>query len=498
MATACGESFTIIVTEKGDLWSCGRGEFGQLGLGSDACQQLPALIENTVDIFGNEAVVMVAAGRKHAACVTAKGTLWTWGGGAFGKLGHGDDMKRQRPTRLGKERYGRLPAIMVTCGNDHTLVLTAAGLVWSCGCGAYGRLGHGDEENKWALTLVVFEQFKGNRIVIVAAGGNHSVALGSEGMVWTWGWGRYGQLGHNEDKNRFVPTMLLFMQVKSSNKVDAVLVAAGMFHTVALTSTGDLWVWGRGHNGQLGLGNESDSLAPRLVTAQQWFGGSPILTVACGYMHTLAVTKNGTLWSFGIGSYGELGHNDVHSRLVPTRIAAKNFRNTKIVCVSAGFAHSAAVTEEGVLYTWGKGKSWNEGFEAEAESPGGLGHVDGLSKLVPTPIHPHLLQQARVGRCHELSLLHALASVMGNHVRLGRAQKIAGAEDGRRKSQCMQNKATSVADTGKDCEYVMMPGELVKRVVETCVSWPEGPAGELEGLVRLLGGGLLKAGGDSS
>jgi len=212
--------------EKGDLWSCGRGEHGELGLSSDACQQLPALVGNTVEVFEGVAVVMVAAGTNHAACVTAKGTLWTWGGGACSKLGHSDEEKRQRPARPGRGS----PAMMVACGSDHTLVLATVGLVWTCGCGCYGRLGHGNEEHKWALTLVVFELLKGTRIVIVAASGNHSVAVGTEGTVWTWTWGHYGQLGHNEDKNRFVPTLLLVEHVESLNKVEAVLVAAGMSH----------------------------------------------------------------------------------------------------------------------------------------------------------------------------------------------------------------------------------------------------------------------------
>ena len=90
MALACGFGFTATVTEKGDLWAFGTGNNGVLGLGTDVDQLLPACVGGADDVFDGEAVVMVAAGDRHTACVTAKGTLWTWGKGDFGKLGHGD------------------------------------------------------------------------------------------------------------------------------------------------------------------------------------------------------------------------------------------------------------------------------------------------------------------------------------------------------------------------------------------------------------------------
>ena len=80
--------------------------------------------------------------------------------------------------------------------------------VWSRGNGPHSRLGHGNEETKLVLTLVGAEGFRGAQIVMVAAGGLHSVALGTEGRMWTWGFSSYGQLGHNDEENRLVPTLL--------------------------------------------------------------------------------------------------------------------------------------------------------------------------------------------------------------------------------------------------------------------------------------------------
>ena len=109
-------------------------------------------------------------------------------------------------------------------------------------------------------------------------------------------------------------------------------------------------MWGFGGLGQLGLGNEANRLAPTLVEAQAAFGGSPVLTVACGD-RSLVVTKGGALFTFGSGRHGALGHNDRNIRLVLTHIEAQHFGNAKIVSVTGGVSHSAAVTEKGTLYT---------------------------------------------------------------------------------------------------------------------------------------------------
>ena len=169
---------------------------------------------------------------------------------------------------------------------------------------------------------------------------------------------------------------------------------------------------------------------------------------------------------------------------MPTHIEAQHFGNDKIVSVAAGYQDSSAVTEEGTLYTWGQASSF--------------GHANREAKLVPSRIAPRILQGARVGRCHDLPPMHTLAFAMGTHSRLGSCAAptaMAAGVGSQRRSQGQQGKTLAAAEKGKDCEYVTMPGELVQRVVEVCVSWPEGQAGELEGVVRLLGVGMMKAKG---
>jgi len=208
-----------------------------------------------------------------------------------------------------------------------------------------------------------------------------------------------------------------------------------------------------------------------------------VLTVACGYAHTLCVTEEGTLWTFGNGCDGVLGHNDANNRLLPTQVEAQYFGHAKIVSAAAGsdaaiaLSYSAVVTEHGHLYTWGSGTAEDDSFD---EFPSGLGHSDGQPKLVPTLVAPHLLQGARIEHCHgwaRLPLLHALAFAMCTHSRLCSSAESAPAGGGRR-SQRQEAKALAAADNSKGCDYASMPEELVQRVVAACGvrSWPEGPA----------------------
>jgi len=329
--------------------------------------------------------------------------------------------------------------------------------------------------------------------------------VGSEGCVWTWGLGLAP--GNNDRQDRHVPTLLAGTAL---NGVKTAMVAAGGTHTVVVTGNGELWARGNNQNGQLGTtGFDLVKLAPARVGAEDVFGGSPVRMASCGEKHTLIVTKEGSLWSFGEGGDGALGLNDIVNQRVPTQVKAHHFGHAKIVSAAAGSHHSAAATEHGGLYTWGKATR-------EDASPAGLGHDDLLTKLVPTCVVPRLLRGLRVGRCHRLPHLDALAFAMGTHARLGNTAPTAAPAGGSRRSSKPPRSPTimpprrptgssimdsdkrlkrtapaaAVKNNGKGCAYVMMPGELVQRVVEACASWPEGQAGETEGVVLLQGGML--------
>jgi len=251
-------------------------------------------------------------------------------------------------------------------------------------------------------------------------------------------------------------------------------------HTVAVTSKGVLWAWSDNVEGQLGIvGLKEVQIVPALLGAKDVFGGSPVRMVACSKEHTLIVTEEGTLWNPVDVPWRrkQRARSQQHQRS-----AGADKGGGAVLWRGQGRLCRWRRISFGSLYTWGRGQN------AEDASPTGLGHDDMLAKLVHTCVTQHILQGARVGRYHSLPLLHVIAFAMGTHTRLGGAAPTATPAGGGR-SWWLEGKApAAAANTSTDCEYVMMPGELVKRVVEACTSWREGQTGEMQGVVRLLGG----------
>jgi len=249
---ACGEDFTIALTENDDVWSLGEGENGQLGLGTTEHQYKPAWVGGC-DVF-KEPFVLVAAGTTHATCVTSKGVLYTWENGKHGELGDGFQEIRLIPQQINLATHRGQPAVMVPCGASHTVVLTEAGCVWTCGDGRFGKLGHGND--KLQLTLKLVSILKGSRPVLMSmvdSGCQHSVALTSEGQVFTWGRAKSGSLGvteasvvssiygettfENFTEDRFVPTQVARSSVEKGEcfgGAQPLMIAAGGSHTVVV------------------------------------------------------------------------------------------------------------------------------------------------------------------------------------------------------------------------------------------------------------------------
>ena len=401
---AAGPCHTGIVTEAGDLLMCGRGEDGKLGLGDEDDRTTPTLVERA--LFDNDAVLMVAC---------SNGTV-----------------QRREP--------------------GHTAVLTESGGVYTFGSGFAGQLGHGDTENQLAPRRVPAAGFNYERVVMVAAGDCHTVALSEEGHVFTWGCGECGQLGidHEDADDGLVPTQV---EPSEFGGEQVVFVAAGEGHTVAVTAWGRLYTWGSFGFCFMEHGCVVNSTVPYLVGARE-FRGAAVVMAACGESHTLVVTNDGALWACGRGEDGQLGLDDGANRLRFERVGAGAFGGARIVAVAAGGNHSAAVTEDGTLWTWGYG------------GHGSLGHGDKEYRLVPTAVGGAGLGGGRIGRCRELPAEHALAFAMGTHRRLGAASPV----------RCLAGEVGLLRMIAGWCRRWM---------------WVSRAAGREEGVVRLLGGGQM-------
>ena len=206
-------------------------------------------------------------------------------------------------------------------------------------------LGHGDEQDQ--LLPKEVEAFAGQRVVAVSAGEQHSHAITANGAVWSWGNGGEGRLGHGDQQAQLLPK-----EVEAFAGRRAIAVSAGSDHSLALTADGSVWSWGYGAKyGKLGHGDAAPAAAQE---DRDLDGQARRRRVGWNMWHSLALSAEGTVWSCGSGGFGKLGHGDLQSQPRPKKIEA--LADQRVVTLSAGTRHSLALTANGAVFTWGEGK----------------------------------------------------------------------------------------------------------------------------------------------
>jgi alpha-tubulin suppressor-like RCC1 family protein len=180
----------------------------------------------------------------------------------------------------------------------------------------------------------------------IAAGEEHSVALKSDGTVWTWGWNRDGQLGDGTKTRRSVPAQVIGL-------TEVTAISAGGYHTVALKSDGTVWTWGQNLFGQLGDGTYTYRDTPVQVTG---LGG--VAAIACGSQFTMALTRGGTVWVWGDNFKGVIGNWDTY-RAGKSPIPVQKSGLAGVTAIAAGSDHAMALKRDGSVWTWG-GNGWGQ------------------------------------------------------------------------------------------------------------------------------------------
>lgn len=267
------DGHSLALSEDGNVYSWGDGDYGKLGHGNPTTQRQPKMIGGR----GWWNVINICAGFRHSAAVTTEGYLYTWGEGEFGKLGHGDTVSHNTPTLVAD-----LSGVgSVSCGNTHTLVLSADGkTVWSFGSGEWGKLGHGDTVN--VLRPKVIDALVGLYLRKVVAGNHFSIALTCNGSVLAWGTGPCLGTG-NSESTRLIPTPV--EDLASTHVVD---IAVGDTYVLALTHDSGLLAWGNNTMGQCGLGYLTSPVSrPRRVTS---LDSVSICQISAGTSHAIAWT----------------------------------------------------------------------------------------------------------------------------------------------------------------------------------------------------------------
>uniref|UniRef100_A0A4W4FY02 HECT domain-containing protein n=1 Tax=Electrophorus electricus TaxID=8005 RepID=A0A4W4FY02_ELEEL len=199
--------------------------------------------------------------------------------------------------------------IQIACGDQHFMALTNDGQLFTWGQNSSGQLGLGKGEPS-SVSPQPLKSLCGIPLAQISAGGDHSFALSLSGAVFGWGRNSAGQLGLGDCEDRYFPTC-----VSNLSKKKTVFIACGEEHTATLSKGGTVFTFGLGRYGQLGHNSFRDELCPRVV-AELW--GSKVSQISCGRHHTLAlVGSSKTIYSFGCGEQGQLGNGQRTNQCVP-------------------------------------------------------------------------------------------------------------------------------------------------------------------------------------
>ncbi|XP_019244936.1 PREDICTED: protein RCC2 isoform X2 [Nicotiana attenuata] len=268
------------------------------------------------------------------------------------------------PTRLRPLVGVNICFVASGCASCHCVALDTEGRCYTWGRNEKGQLGHGDKITRDRPTVV--SELSKHKIIRAAAGRSHTVVVTEDGQSFAFGWNKHGQLGTGSAKNEIEssPVQCAVSDVKTAT--------CGADFTVWLTSVegASILTAGLPQYGQLGHGtdneyNTKDSSVrlayeaqprPKAIAA---FSGETIVKVACGTNHTVAVDKNGYVYTWGFGGYGRLGHREQKDEWAPRRVDVFTRQNVlpPNAVVSAGSASSACTAGGGQLYMWGKVKN---------------------------------------------------------------------------------------------------------------------------------------------
>ncbi|XP_059504867.1 serine/threonine-protein kinase Nek9 isoform X2 [Stegostoma tigrinum] len=296
---ACGDEFTACVTDEGHLYTFGSDYYGCIGCDGQYGQEVlvPVLVEFSLD----HAVEHVSCGDNHVVALTRNKEVFSWGCGEHGRLGLDSEEDYKYPERV--DLPVSLSIVSVQCGSDGTFFITQSGKVLACGNNEYNKLGlnhymrglrkhpiKADQEVPYMTSLTLSKQLAIYKIKTISAGKTHTAAIDERGRLLTFGCNKYGQLGVGDYKKRDGINVL----VGALGGKQVTKVSCGDGFTIASTDDNQIFAWGNGGNGRLGMtatekgfGSEICSSWPRPI-----FGSlHKVSDLSCHGWHTILIAE---------------------------------------------------------------------------------------------------------------------------------------------------------------------------------------------------------------
>jgi alpha-tubulin suppressor-like RCC1 family protein len=309
---------TAAIRGDGTLWSWGNNLCGALGDGTTTDRSSPVR-----EISSSSTWCQVTTRGCTGNGIKTNGTLWGWGANSCGQLGTNTISDSVSPVR---EISLSTTWCQVATGTLHTAAIKTDGTLWSWGANNWGQLG----TNTTVDTSSPVREISSSSTWISVSASNHTVALKRDDSVWAWGLNSCGQLGDNSAVDRSSPVQEVTKGCAWASST------AGRYHTMAVKNDGTLWSWGRNQCGQLGNNATTPSSSP----VQEFSSSTSWCQISAGQCHSGATKTDGTLWTWGANTSGQLGDNTTVTKTTPVREITSSSSWSE---VSAGVGQTSAV-----------------------------------------------------------------------------------------------------------------------------------------------------------
>ncbi|OQR89518.1 transcription factor [Thraustotheca clavata] len=367
---AGGESFSLVLSNEGDMYSVGTGTNGQLGHNDVVHEKLVHFrkieaLQQEKRPASEGPLSQVQCGKDFALVVTKHGHVYTWGNGELGQLGHQENKNKKTPKKISALREKEIPVVLARCGADFTIMISGVekeddyfhrelpGVFMSMGGNANGQLADGTGKNQWVPQYLnpkgpaTTDKYNwsseppqtfllGRDIAQIALGNAHgAIVLKNSPGLWTWGFGEFGQLGHVKPppppgQSRFFRQQF---RIPRPYSLEAFLttsikqVSCGANHTLFITSDNKVFAMGDNEFGQLGtedIDDNSDNEKLKILALpteisslkkHEW------IQCHCGESHSMVLNAKGQVFSWGKNDRGQLGLGNTSSHeSKPTKI----------------------------------------------------------------------------------------------------------------------------------------------------------------------------------
>lgn len=312
-----------------------KNNCGQLGIGNTIDQETPQL----VTLPNEEKPISISLSSYHSIVLTNKGNLYTWGANNYYQLGVGNTKNQNTPQKV--ILPNEVKAKFVFCGDSFSFFLGDDDNLYSWGYNYYGQLGIGNTIVQKTPQLIKFPN--NVKAKLVSIGKDHCMTIGDDGNLYTWGRNQNGQLGIGNTENKNTPQL-----VNLSNGIKAKYIYSGGFHSLMIGTDNNLYSWGYNIHGELGIGNCIDQNTPQLVRLPN---GIKPKYISAGYIHSLLIGNDGNLYSWGRNYRYSLGLKNSNDQNTPQLVTLPS--GIKANYIYANFLNSVVVEENGDFVVWG-------------------------------------------------------------------------------------------------------------------------------------------------